>query len=1775
MQQIKKGLAFILVLMILVVSLPLNTFAASSAKEIELDSWYSADIEKGGDYAEFIFTPTVSGNYTFISRCEEYEDKYVKLYDSKNELLKDNYSPVDINCKISHNLNANETYTFKVGFQYNDVIGTIDVLLRLSDIVSIEVEDISLIENHDKVQHFSYEGDERIPWMGYSYTPEYTVYFGDGSSEKHYGSEYFSYNGFEYRIFWSDDEEYDNQWEVGNYIGKADIKILEMDVFKDIDITDTFNIEVEPSPIQSVQYKEKTFIANSNGSYHTESIFNDEHECIGETEEFYYYYFDPEIISYTLTNGTIIEPDSNRIEINGREFELEHNYYIDYDNQLNIGNNYIKCSIAGYEFDYKVNIVETPIKSVEVEPVVNIENVSGYYTYDDIYDKYGNYVSQSDEYYRYYTYPTLKKITLKDGTVLEGRDVMGDSFEYNGQYYSVENIIDSQSYKNPWGIGKHEAKASLAGYEFTYQVEICESPVKSVEVEPVYLIENYDGYYAKESLYDEEDNYLGESEEYYVYSTYPDNVTITLNDGTKHTNGFIWKNTHFDVDIDNLQSYKNQWSVGKHTGSGSIAGFDFTYDVYVEESPVKSVTVEPVKIVEKSGGYYRKDDIYNDEGWIEGYTDEYYYYNDISPREYTITLKDGSVYKNDCFKWHNKTYYLTYNEPDQSFENQWKLGKYKVNANAAGYALTYDVEIIDTPIQSVQIDEINLVEGVNGYYTTDSIFDENGLYVGNSPEYFVYNINNYLHNATITTVDAQVYHGNNIWWNGNFYPIQLVNEQSYNNQLKPGSNIIKASIAGYEFDLKVNVSKLGKSEEFEYMENSDSVVITDCFINEKTIEIPSEINGKQVSGVASLGNNVYNTENLIIPDSVKNIGDNVLNNCPKLKKVTFGKNVNNLRAEMFNNLYNLEKITVSAENEYYCTKDDVLYNKSMDTFIAYPITKGNSFVVPKTVLDIEALKAEIYADLSVTFEEGHALYVTIDGVTYTKDMKTVVYCAKNKKGVYEMPDSVTEISMGAFKNCDQLTEVKVSPKVTEIVYFAFASCDSLEAVDLPSGLVSIGGKAFMDTPKLESIELPSTLTSIEHEAFYSSSLKSLVVPDSVEYIANQAFEKTKIKSLKLGKGVNYIGGSAFAYTPVTSLTLPDSLEYLGHSAFYDCKNLKSLKIGSGLAEISSYAFYNTAITKLVVPKNVSYIGYAAFMDSDITDVEFKNKGIYIADYAFMNCPIKALNLGEEMTDICEYAFAGTSISKIDIPDSVTNIMYGAFRDCKDLSKIKLPSSVTHMGGHTFDGTKWYNSLSNGATYLGHVSYNWKGTMGKYTQLSLKNGTTVIADFAFENQNNIVNVVLPEGIKTIGYRAFSNCTSLKSIYIPDSIENIDYDAFYNCNLDKVYFTNQSLMDRYSYCFGNAELILIDFKITSHPSGESVTLDDKASFSIKTSGKNLSYQWQVKTSSSAKWKNTSLTGNDTKKITVTSNSKNDGYLFRCAVTDKNGNTVYSKAAKLTVVAPEFTDGPDDTSAAKGGKAVFSVKTNGNGLKYQWQYRTSSKASWKNASFTGSKTSKLTVSATSSRNGYQFRCIITDENGNKATSGTAKLKVVTPKITTNPANKTVAKNDKVKFVVKASGVGLKYQWQYRTSSKGSWKTASFTGSKTNTMTVSATTSRNGYQFRCVVTDEGGNKVTSAYAKLKVVSPKVTSNPSTVTIAKNKTAKFTVKASGVGLKYQWQYRTSSKGSWKTASFTGSKTTTLSVKATISRKNYQFRCVITDDAGNKIYSNSATLKIK
>ena len=379
-----------------------------------------------------------------------------------------------------------------------------------------------------------------------------------------------------------------------------------------------------------------------------------------------------------------------------------------------------------------------------------------------------------------------------------------------------------------------------------------------------------------------------------------------------------------------------------------------------------------------------------------------------------------------------------------------------------------------------------------------------------------------------------------------------------------------------------------------------------------------------------------------------------------------------------------------------------------------------------------------------------------------------------------------------------------------------------------------------------------------------------------------------------------------------------------------------------------------------------------------------------------------------------------------------------------------------------------------------------------------------------------------------------------------------------------------------------------KITGQPQDVKAEVGSTTSVSVKAEGEGLKYQWQVSSSNGKRWGNTSLAGNKTTTLTFTVLSNYEGRLFRCIVTDKNGNTVTSNAAKVSLGSLQtelkIVKQPEDVKAQAGNTVTFKVKAQGTGLTYQWQTSSSNGAKWGNTSLAGNKTATLSFTAPANYDGRLYRCIITDANGKTVTSNAAKLSFSsttgTVKITSQPTDVKTGVGKIVSFKVVAEGVGLKYQWQTSSSNGAKWGNTSLSGNNTALLSFSAPATYDGRLYRCVITDAKGNTVVSEAAKLSIGEATgdsiiINAQPKDASVAAGSATSFIVEATGEGLTYQWQVSSSNGERWGNTSLAGAKTNILQLVAPSNYNGRLYRCVITDKKGNTVITDAAKLTVR
>lgn len=260
--------------------------------------------------------------------------------------------------------------------------------------------------------------------------------------------------------------------------------------------------------------------------------------------------------------------------------------------------------------------------------------------------------------------------------------------------------------------------------------------------------------------------------------------------------------------------------------------------------------------------------------------------------------------------------------------------------------------------------------------------------------------------------------------------------------------------------------------------------------------------------------------------------------------------------------------------------------------------------------------------------------------------------------------------------------------------------------------------------------------------------------------------------------VTNIGKNAFkSCRSITDITIPNGVKIIDEYAFDGCSNIISITIPSSLKTIKNYAFYYCANIEKVYITDLK-----AWCEIDCYgDYEVNKSPMIFADELYLNGEILSgeLVIPEGTTSIASCAFWGCSeITSVSMPNSVTRIGEFAFRKCTSLAEIEASNNITTVGEDAFYNTAWFDNQPNGIVYVGSVAYKYKGTPP--SNLTIKNGTKGIADYAFVDYDNITQVSLPPSLENIGVYSFFSCDSITELTIPNSVTKIENHAFYSCN-----------------------------------------------------------------------------------------------------------------------------------------------------------------------------------------------------------------------------------------------------------------------------------------------------------------------------------------------------------------------------------------------------------
>lgn len=519
----------------------------------------------------------------------------------------------------------------------------------------------------------------------------------------------------------------------------------------------------------------------------------------------------------------------------------------------------------------------------------------------------------------------------------------------------------------------------------------------------------------------------------------------------------------------------------------------------------------------------------------------------------------------------------------------------------------------------------------------------------------------------------------------------------YDNELKRPIN--------YPFKTEKNVVLYGgwfQNLNFQFDIESKTFGVLSVNYSSKVIEIPKMYGSFPVTRIcesAFFSNEII--EKVIIPDTIKEIGDRAFAYCENLKEVNIPDTVEKVGNKVFSDCpkikYNdnnglkyidnwlvdatiavMEKAEFSEDtvgifpNAFYQNKNisEIVLPKKIKklyegTFEGSSLSK---LIINESLEEIDILAFRDTLNLKeIEVNSNNNYFSSVDGVLYNKDQtKLILYPSFKEAREYNIISTTVIIGERSFMNNEELTKINMSDNVKTIEKQAFYKCSALENVIFSKNLTKIEIEAFMLCSNLTTINLPLSLEEIEKDVFNRCyKVENLTVP----FIKKGNKEITiaylfgdDVKSLSSIKKLEILGGNCLTKTGIKGLT-----------------NLEKLKIGSYIEEIESGAFSDCLkITNFEMDNN------PYFKLSDY--LLYTNDGqtlIWCLPYIDYQV-IKPLSTTKK---ILTNAFNGVSkINEIILNDGLVEIESNAFNSLLNLNKLIINGKVDILGQDICIGT---------------------------------------------------------------------------------------------------------------------------------------------------------------------------------------------------------------------------------------------------------------------------------------------------------------------------------------------------------------------------------------------------------------------------------------------------------------------------------------------------------
>ena len=186
----------------------------------------------------------------------------------------------------------------------------------------------------------------------------------------------------------------------------------------------------------------------------------------------------------------------------------------------------------------------------------------------------------------------------------------------------------------------------------------------------------------------------------------------------------------------------------------------------------------------------------------------------------------------------------------------------------------------------------------------------------------------------------------------------------------------------------------------------------------------------------------------------------------------------------------------------------------------------------------------------------------------------------------------------------------------------------------------------------------------------------------------------------------------------------------------------------------------------------------------LTEVVLPSTLATLSNDVFHNCSsLETIDLSNTaLTGLGDQCFSYcTSLKSVAMPSTMGgeySLSTNAFIGCSSLTEMTFPNGSARL--EVIDGILYEYTVSDGELDGGMIVLL---ALGGYENedVVILDGTTTICNNAFEYNQIIKTLTIPDSVKTIERLAFCGCTNLESVDLGNGVELICQSAFEGCGL----------------------------------------------------------------------------------------------------------------------------------------------------------------------------------------------------------------------------------------------------------------------------------------------------------------------------------------------------------------------------------------------------------